>query len=34
MRFKISTNEQAKHEEMVNSLTWSMSNEVYRFFLY
>ncbi len=31
MRFKLKTNEQAKHGEMVNSLAWTMSNEVFRY---
>jgi hypothetical protein len=34
MKFKIKSNEQCKHSEMVNSLTWSVSNEVYRLILY
>jgi len=31
MRFKIKSNEQYKHSEMVNSVTWSASNELFRF---
>ncbi len=34
MRFKIKSNETCKHSEMVNSLTWSASNEVFRYIIY